>query len=798
MKVKKIIASMLSLLIASYSCLSYAKRDINAVTSEYVAQKSRVSVHDPSVIKDKNGMYYIFGSHVAAAKSSDLQSWKSLVSREYQDMTSSNLLFGNAHENLKKSFDWAGEDMQDCKGGYAIWAPDVYWNEDYVNDDGSKGAYMMYYSASSTYMRSVIGLAVSRNIEGPYIFKENVIYSGFTKGDKKVGISTGDSSTRDINIKYTSTNIDELEKNGEISFNNNWFTDNGEYNNFDFPNAIDPTLYTDTDGNLWMCYGSWSGGIFTLQVDKKTGSLIHPKSGTTSDGRMVDSYFGTNISGGRYLSGEGPFIEYNKDTGYYYLYVTYGGLLSEGGYNMRVFRSKSPDGPFVDSTGRSACFGKSDRTNEYVGTKVMGNYKFSCNETAYMACGHCSFFRDDDGKSYLIYHARFDDNTEYHEVRVHQLYYNEQGWPIAAPYEYSGDEISQSGYSKNDMAGTYEFVWHGTDNGTTPIASKEITLGINGKISGDVTGTWSAKSESPYCTINIDGIEYSGYFLKMHDESKSGKQVMTFAATGNNNIVIWGSKTKDAEVIEATPILNNATYTFECKFSSLVLDIPDGKAQEGIGIQQWGTNGAIAQQWKVTEVSDGYYKIASVINEELVLTVKSNDSSNGSAIVLSKYTGADNQLFRFEEDGTGYYGITSKCSKNKSALDVYDWSTEYGGVINQWEYWGGDCQLWKAILVKEPQVTQTTTQITTPPTTQTTVTTTVTATTEPTFMYGDLNDDKIADLTDLTLLSLHLLSDKILEGTKLKAADVNADSKVDIADLAHFKQYVSHDNVVLG
>ena len=65
--------------------------------------------------------------------------------------------------------------MQDCKGGYAIWAPDVYWNEDYVNDDGSKGAYMMYYSASSTYMRSVIGLAVSKNIEGPYIFKENVI-----------------------------------------------------------------------------------------------------------------------------------------------------------------------------------------------------------------------------------------------------------------------------------------------------------------------------------------------------------------------------------------------------------------------------------------------------------------------------------------------------------------------------------------------------------------------------------------------------------------------------------------------
>ena len=26
---------------------------------------------------------------------------------------------------------------------------------------------------------------------------------------------------------------------------------------------------------------------------------------------------------------------------------------------------------------------------------------------------------------------------------------------------------------------------------------------------------------------------------------------------------------------------------------------------------------------------------------------------------------------------------------------MFDWSTENGGNINQWEYWGGDCQLWK-------------------------------------------------------------------------------------------------------
>lgn len=43
----------------------------------------------------------------------------------------------------------------------------------------------------------------------------------------------------------------------------------------------------------------------------------------------IDSYFGTKISGGYYMSGEGPFIEYNPDNGYYYLWVTYGELLSD-------------------------------------------------------------------------------------------------------------------------------------------------------------------------------------------------------------------------------------------------------------------------------------------------------------------------------------------------------------------------------------------------------------------------------------------------------------------------------------
>ena len=84
------------------------------------AARSRVSVHDPSVVRDPaTGTYYVFGSHIDAAKTTDLQNW-TLFTNGYK--TPGNTEFGDLSGNLKKAFDWCGEDLEDCKGGYAVWA----------------------------------------------------------------------------------------------------------------------------------------------------------------------------------------------------------------------------------------------------------------------------------------------------------------------------------------------------------------------------------------------------------------------------------------------------------------------------------------------------------------------------------------------------------------------------------------------------------------------------------------------------------------------------------------------------
>ena len=706
---KTIVLALSTIMLLSGAASSFPA----GMVADAASGKSRVSVHDPSIFKGTDGTYYVFGSHIEAAKSTDLQNWTRFTNGY---TTPGNVEFGDLSQNLKKAFEWAGENLEDCEGGFAVWAPDVIWNPDYVNADGSKGAYLMYFCTSSTYMRSVIGFAAAKAPEGPYTFVDTLIYSGFTAND-----SYATSSTKNVNRKYTSTNVDELISAGQVTYNSDWFS-NQNFNNYLYPNAIDPTIYYDTDGTMYMCYGSWSGGIFTLELDPATGRCIHPKSGKAADGRMVDSYFGTKISGGYYKSGEGPFIEYNPETGYYYLWVTYGGLTSTGGYNMRVFRSESPTGPFYDPAGKPAVL-ESGTTLDTVGLKVMGNYKFSSLDKAYMACGHNSVLRDDDGSWYLFYHARFDDGTEYHEVRTHSMYFNEDGWPVVAPYEYSGDRLAEAGYEPTDLAGSYEFINHGNATDGNIISASQITLTQDGKISGAVSGTWSQAQDSAAASIVIDGQIYSGYFLAAKDEN--GKSVMSFTAVGSNNQTIWGVQTnaftgteretlsdytnQDCSLVYApdtigeksaavtigeTDLLSGVSYFISNKNSGMLLDLSNGSLEEGTNIQQWEKNSSFAQQWRIVTLENGYCRIVSLGDESKCLTVEESSAANGINVILQTYTGTDNQLWKLVKNGT-YYGIVSKCSNDAAGLDVFDWSTENGGNINQWEYWGGDCQLWK-------------------------------------------------------------------------------------------------------
>jgi len=519
----------------------------------------RVSVHDPSIIK-ADGTYYVFGSHLADAKSTDLMKWTQMHSDYgWNRNWKTNSIYGNILTNLAESFKWAGYNDGDCNGGgLAVWAPDIYYNPDYVWEDNTKGAYMAYYSASSTWRRSCIGYAVSKTVEGPYQYVDTIIYSGFTKTGEVDG-----NSTRDTRWNNDYLNLTELINNGTISgISDNWFDANGGWNANYAPNAIDPTLFESKDGKLYMTYGSWSGGLFILELDPATGAPKYPGTDSTDSisGNFVDRYFGTHIAGGNHQSGEGPFILYDAETDYYYLYETYGGLLAEGGYNMRLFRSKNVYGPYLDAAGRNAK--DSNRNNNNYGIKLIGNYQFS-GQQGYRAAGHNSALIDDNGQRYLFYHQRFTNRGEGHELRVHQQFMNEDNWPVTAVYEYRGETISH--YDAKDVVGTYEVIDHGTSSDGTMLATQTIQLCANGTITGDMTGTWKKTTGSnkayDYITLNVGTTTYKGFLYKQFNEANT--EVMTFSVIGNNNTSVWGTQTSSGTEVNTSSALSTLIYGFD-------------------------------------------------------------------------------------------------------------------------------------------------------------------------------------------------------------------------------------------
>lgn len=533
---KRKIMQCISTALAAALTVSSLMMPGNTIVSD-AATPERATVHDPSIAVSKEGTYYVFGSHLDAAKSTDLINWKNFTEGLMRKPNST--LYGNLSTNLHPAFLWAGENDVDSKNNFSVWAPDVFWNENYVNADGTKGAYMIYFCTSSTAIRSVIAFGTSQNIEGPYTFGKTLVYSGFTKASAK---DPGSS----IDKIYTNTNIDELMEAGVLQdgLNDSWFSGNN-YNNSYAPNAIDPTVFQDKEGKLWMTYGSWSGGIFILEIDPATGEAKYPgKNSTTADGLTVDQYFGTRIAGGFAHSGEGPYILYDKASDYYYLYVTYEFLDSKSGYNMRLFRSKNPAGPYTDAAGNNAVLPSRATNHSKIGIKVMGNYSMPSKgiDFSYMSPGHNSAFIDEkSGQRYLIYHTRFKAGSENHQIRIHQQFMNSQGWPVTAVYENKGDSISESGYSKDSVIGDYYFINHGTaSDRATCRQPSTITLNTNGTVTGDASGTWSLQDGTYYMSLTTNGVTYDGVFFRQKDESSASVQTMTFTAIGTNNETIWG------------------------------------------------------------------------------------------------------------------------------------------------------------------------------------------------------------------------------------------------------------------
>ena len=442
---------------------------------------SEVSVHDPSVIK-VDGAWYVFGSHLAGARTDDLMNWTLIDS----DVKADNAIIPNPKEELKEAFEWAQTDT--------MWAPDVIQLAD--------GRFYMYYChCEGSSPLSALGIAVSDNVEGPY---------------EDLGV-----------ILKSGQDADTPDENGDI------FDATVE------PNVVDPCVFFDAEGRLWMVYGSYSGGIYILELDARTGFPL-------------ESGYGKKLLWGNHLRIEAPYILYSPETEYYYLFLSCGGLASDGGYNIRVCRSENPDGPYYDSEGQDMieCKGPTgsffdDAAAGKYGVKLMGNFSFPYVEgengkfrNGYVSPGHNSaYYEESTGEYFLFFHTRFEEKGEAHQVRVHQMFMNEDGWPVVSPYRYTGEKLEE--VDESLIPGPYKLFNHMHNISSVTRASEDIVLEADHTVSGSYEGTWELKNGHEAVLV-LNGIEYKGEWILEWDQF-GYKNVITFTALSDKGYAVWGS-----------------------------------------------------------------------------------------------------------------------------------------------------------------------------------------------------------------------------------------------------------------
>jgi arabinan endo-1,5-alpha-L-arabinosidase len=449
-----------------------------------------LAVHDPSVIRADDGTFYVFGSHLAAARSADLMNWQYIANGV------------DAANPLWSTIPLEGTQWTGIPGS---WAADVIKLKD--------GRYRFYYNfcgippaGQCNGPRSYLGVAISDRVDGPFIDQGIFLRSGMTPAEIAAGYGPPGITSYDARV---------------------------------MPNTIDPDVFYDKKGKLWMVYGSYSGGIFILEMDEATGK---PKAGQG---------YGKHLAGGDHGSIEGGYMLYSPESGYYYLFMSFGGLAANDGYNIRIARSRNPSGPFLDAEGRDMvnARGGFDSISPF-GVKLMGGFNFAAAvgdseaERGYLSPGHNSAYYDAKTRQHLlITHTRFPNRGEEHSIRVHEMYVNKDGWLVASPHRFAPIQ-GKNVVDTNDVFGDYKLIDLGKDINRTAKQSVYVTLNRDYSIGGEVTGRFRRDvTDANRIVVYLDGVPepFEGVLQWQWNEA-AGAITPIFTAVSTKGVSLWGSR----------------------------------------------------------------------------------------------------------------------------------------------------------------------------------------------------------------------------------------------------------------
>ncbi|ABM24796.1 Arabinan endo-1,5-alpha-L-arabinosidase [Shewanella sp. W3-18-1] len=181
-------------------------------------------------------------------------------------------------------------------------------------------------------------------------------------------------------------------------------------------NAIDPNIIVDEKGAPWMSFGSFWQGLKLVKLNQDFISLAKPEEWHTLAKLERPALLNDAEPGPAQI--EAPFI-YKKDD-YYYLFVSYGLCCraDDSTYHLAIGRSTSVTGPYLDKEGKDMAQGG--------GSVLLRGTK------AWPGLGHNSVYQF-EGKDYLVFHAYESADKGLQKLKIAELTWNTQGWPVVDP-----------------------------------------------------------------------------------------------------------------------------------------------------------------------------------------------------------------------------------------------------------------------------------------------------------------------------------------------------------------------------
>lgn len=323
-------------------------------------------------------------------------------------------------------------------------------------------------------------------------------------------------------------------------------------------NAIDPALFRDTDGRVYMSYGSFSNGIGIIEINPSTGKV---RSGATL----------RKVAGGNGSDWEAPYLI--KEGSYYYLFVNRGfccrGVNST--YRIVVGRSSSPTGPFVDRSGVNL--------NNNGGTEVLRT------SGRYIGPGHFGLLRENGSNFVSIHYYDGNDNGN-PKLDIINMGFS-GGWPFL-----TRDWIASGLYritNKNSSK-----VWDAW--GCTGVAGQSIAQ-----------GTWANLSCQKW---NFTPLGNGEYRITNSLGGRAADIVYCNSANGAK-LQLWDWLNNNCQKFEIERA-SDGSHVLTPLNGTRVVEVPNASTADGVQLALYDYNGHNTQRWNITGTSAARESTASI------------------------------------------------------------------------------------------------------------------------------------------------------------------------------------------